>query len=280
MSTGREDIGDYAARLAKQLRLRRPIAFVDLETTGTNRQTDRIVEIAVLKVFPDGETDLRSQRVNPEVSIPAEAARVHGIRDEDVRELPTFRRIAKSLAAFLEDADLAGFGVARFDLPLLEAEFRRAGQNFSVRERSVVDALSIYFLREPRDLSAAVRFYLGREMSDAHSADADVVASLEVLTAQLERYEDLPRDLPELDLISAPTRREPDWIDPDGLLVSREGVPYLNFGRHKGLSVREAARVDPAYIRWMLSRPFPDEAKRVIMKDLPGDGHGSPPADA
>ncbi len=182
----------------KNLRLARPIVFFDLETTGTDPAWDRIVEIAVLRIEPDGRSEVRARRVNPERPIPPEATAVHGIRDEDVREAPTFRQIARSLLAFIGDADLAGYNLRRFDLPLLERELRACGLDLGVSRRWVVDVMTIFHKKEPRDLEAAVRFYLRREHEGAHGAEADVLAAAEVLDAQLAVYEDLPRTVDEL----------------------------------------------------------------------------------
>ena len=174
-------LADIARGLADHLQLRRPLAFIDLETTGTSVQNDRIVEIAVVRILPDGSGDVRSERVDPEMAIPAEATAVHGITDEDVRGEQAFRDLAPGLAEHLRDCDFAGFGVVRFDLKLLEAEFRRAKVSFSMDGRFVVDAMAIFFDREPRNLSAAVKFYCNKEFADAHAAREDVFASIEVL---------------------------------------------------------------------------------------------------
>ena len=183
----------------KNLRLSRSLVFFDLETTGTDPSADKIVELSALRIAPDGSRETRSRRVNPERPIPPEATAVHGIRDEDVTDEPAFRQIARSFLDWLEDADLAGFNVCRFDLILLERELRECGLDLRVGERRVIDAMTIFHRKERRDLTAAVRFYLGREHEGAHSADADVAATVEVLDAQLERYDDLPRSVEELD---------------------------------------------------------------------------------
>lgn len=182
----------------RNLRLTRPIVFFDLETTGTDPATDRIVEISVLRIEPDGREEVRTRRINPERPIPPEAAAVHGIRDEDVKDAPTFRQIARSLLAFIGEADLAGYNLRRFDLPLLERELRACGLDLDTSRRRVVDVMAIFHKKEPRDLAAAVRFYLGREHAGAHGAEADVRAAAEVLDAQLACYEDLPRTVEEL----------------------------------------------------------------------------------
>lgn len=209
----------------KNLRLARPIVFFDLETTGTDPAWDRIVEIAVLRIEPDGRSEVRTRRINPERPIPPEATAVHGIRDEDVREAPTFRQIARSLLAFIGDADLAGYNLRRFDLPLLERELRACGLDLGVSRRRVVDVMTIFHRKEPRDLEAAVRFYLRREHEGAHGAEADVLAAAEVLDAQLAVYEDLPRTVDELARWCAAGGRGPvaaDRLPPED---GRQSVP-------------------------------------------------------
>ena len=255
---------ETARDLAGALKLERPLAFIDLETTGTSVSTDRVVEVAVLKLFPDGTVDLRSQRVNPGIPISPEATAVHGITDADVSERPNFRRIAASLLSFLDDCDIAGFGVARFDLRVLEAEFARAELEFSIRERAVVDALAIFFDREPRGLRAAMQFYCGRDLDNAHNAEGDVLGSLEVLAAQLERYPDLPTEIGGLDLLSAPVRPDPSWLDPDGVLMWHSDSACLNVGKHKGVPLASVLATDPGYIDWMLGSTFSDQVKEIL----------------
>lgn len=188
-----------AGAASPSLDLARPLAVFDLETTGLDVERDRIVEIAIVKMFPDGRRERYLQRVNPGVPIPPEAARVHGIRDEDVASAPGFSEIAAEVEHLLEGADLAGFNAARFDLPLLAAEFARAGRTLPLDGRAVLDAALIFHRKEPRHLAAALRFYCGRDLAGAHSADADAEACLDILEAQLARYTDLPRDVPGLD---------------------------------------------------------------------------------
>lgn len=175
-------------RQVRGLRLRRPLAVLDLETTGTNPSQDRIVEISILRLSLNGSEELLGRRVNPQVPIPAEATAVHGISDADVAGEPTFSELAVEIAAFLKDCDIAGFNVIRFDLPMLGAEFQRVGVDFSREGRSVVDAMTIFHQKEPRDLAGASMFYLGRDMVDAHSSESDARTTLDVLAAQLERY--------------------------------------------------------------------------------------------
>jgi DNA polymerase-3 subunit epsilon len=250
------------------LPLERAIVFFDLETTGTDPATDRIVEISVLRIDTDGTRTVRTRRVNPERPIPPEATRVHGIRDEDVREEPAFRQIARGLLDFLGDADLAGFNVRRFDLPLLEREFRDCGLDLRVSRRRIVDAMTIFHRKEPRDLSAAVQFYLDREHEGAHGAEADVLATAELLDAQLARYDDLPRTVGELDewCAAAP----PGSVDRDGKFVWKNGEAVLSFGKYQGRSLRELARTKPDYLEWIARSDFPEEAKRIAKKALEG----------
>ena len=248
------------------LKLTRSIVCFDLETTGVDPASDRIVEVSILRVEPDGTRTARTRRINPERPIPEAASAVHGIRDEDVRDAPTFRQIAKGLLELLGDADLAGFNVSRFDIPLLEREFRDCGLDLCLERRHVVDAMTIFHRMEPRDLSAASRHYLGRELEGAHSAEADVVASFEILEAQLARYADLPRSVPELDAWS---RRVPDnAADRAGKFV-REGERVIfNFGRHKGKSLAEVAAEAPDYLQWILGSDFPEDAKHHVREAL------------
>jgi DNA polymerase-3 subunit epsilon len=264
--TGYEGV---AASLAQRLQLTRPLAFIDLETTGTNVSLDRIVEIAVLRVMPDGSSEMRAKRVNPGMPIPPESTAVHRITDADIRYEPEFWELAGSLATYLADCDFAGFGVVRFDMKLLEAEFRRAQVPFSMDGRYVVDAMAIFFDREPRNLSAAVRFYCGKDFEDAHAAREDVLASLEVLAAQFDRYEGLPTSLPELGAVGV--RRDPNWIDADGKLVRINGEAAIGFGKHRGHTLSSLRAEDPGYLRWILSSDFSEQVKVLVREAFEGD---------
>jgi len=235
------------------------------------------VEVGAVRLHPSGETDVLRATVDPGVPIPAEASAVHGITDGDVAGRPPFPGIAPRLATFLDGCDLAGFGIARFDLPLLDAEFARAGIGFSIADRRVVDALSIFHDRERRDLSAAVEFYTGRPIEDAHSALADAASSLHVLRGQFERYADLPAELDELDRLASPGRRDPSWIDPQGRLVRRDGEILIRFGRYNGRTLAEVAGEDPGYLEWILGQDFSDQVKEAIAGALAGPPGGGPP---
>lgn len=230
--------------------LERPVAFMDIESTGLSTANDRIVELAVLIVTPDGGVSERVRRFNPEMEIPKGASDVHGITNADVKDEPPFRRRARALADLLEPCDLAGFNIRRFDLPLLLAEFRRSGVPFDPKARSIVDIQMIFHREEPRDLTAAARFYLGSDFEDAHSALADIRASADVFWAQLGRYPHVPHTIEGLhrycDEVS-PFRTEFDrWFrgEADGLVFMR--------GKHKGRALADVASEAPDYLAWML----------------------------
>jgi DNA polymerase-3 subunit epsilon len=251
--------------MLKNIRLERPLVGLDLETTGTNVQTDRIVEISTLKVFPDGNQKTFTRLVNPGIPIPAEATSVHGITDADVASAKTFEEIAPRLATYLDGCDLCGYNIWKFDLKLLVNEFKRANVPFSVEGRHVIDPCRIFHRREPRDLTAALKFYCGMEHEGAHGAEADVVAAMMVLDGQAERYEDLPRTVPELHK----AMEYPDIVDPDGKFVRREGGAIIfTFKPHTGRTVDEVALTDPGFLHWILRKDFSDEAKAVAREAL------------
>ena len=253
----------------KNLLLTRPLAFLDLETTGIDPQRDKIVEIAFVRVDPDGATDSKARRINPERPIPPDATAVHGIRDEDVADAPTFRQVARGILDFLGDADLAGFNVRRFDVPLLEREFRDCGLDLALSQRRVIDAMTIFHRKEPRDLSAAVRRFLQRDHEGAHGAEADVAATLEVLDAQLEHYPDLPRTVAELDEWANPAPA--GAVDRQGKFVLREGQIVFAFGRQRGRTLVEVARLQRDYLEWILKQDFPDDARALVERALRGE---------
>lgn len=259
------------------IRLDRPLAVLDLETTGLSIARDRIIELAVLRIDPDGTTDERVRRFNPEIPIPPEATAVHGIRDEDVAHEPPFGARAKSLLELLDPCDLAGFNLRRFDLPLILAEFRRAGLHFEVRGRRLIDMKIIFHREEPRDLAAAARFYLRREPAAAHSALADVRTSAAVLAAQIERYAHLPRDLEGLhrycDQI-APFETETDrWFRRD-----ENGAYVLRRGKHRGRRLDDVARTEPDYLYWMLDTDLDESVLTIVRKALAAAQGREPPA--
>jgi DNA polymerase III subunit epsilon len=246
--------------MLKNIRLDRPLVVLDLETTGTRVQTDRIVEISLLKLLPDGTNQIKTRRLNPGIPIPAEASAIHGITDADVASEPSFRQIARGLVAHLDGCDLCGYNVWNFDLKMLVNEFKRAEVSFSVEGRRILDPCRIFHKREPRDLTAALKFYCRMEHEGAHGAEADVLAALLVMDSQVDHYEDLPRTIPELHF----AMDYPDTVDPDGKFVRREdGVIVFTFSDHNGKAVDDVARTDPGFLEWILRKDFSDEAKAV-----------------
>jgi len=254
------------------------LIYFDLETTGIDVATDKIVEISALRVEPDGHREQRTRRVNPGRPIPAGATAVHGIRDEDVRDEPAFAQVARGILEFLDGADLAGFNLARFDVPLLERELRECGLDLGLAERKVIDVMTIFHRKEPRDLSAAARFYLGRDHAGAHAADADVTITAEILEAQLERYEDLPNNAEALQVWCL--RARPGAIDARGKFVWKSGEVVLSFGKHRGKPLRQVVAEDSGYLEWILQSDFPEDAKKVASGALRGEypEPASPPA--
>ena len=233
--------------------LDRPIVFLDIESTGINIATDRIVEIALLKIPPAGQSETRVYRLNPGIPIPAEASAIHGISDDDVRDCPSFREKAGEFMAYLEGCDLGGFNSNWFDVPLLVEEFLRIDQNLDMTGRRLIDVYKIFTLMEKRDLSTAYQYYCNKELDNAHSALADVEATWEVLQAQLDRYESLGRNVAELAEFS---RHQEDYIDFGKRFVNRNGVPVFNFGKHKGRAVSDVLRAEPQYYDWMMKSDF------------------------
>jgi len=247
----------------RHLELERDLAVLDLETTGVDPGADRIVEVGVLKLAPGAEAIRFRRLVHPGMPIPAAATAIHGITDEDVAERPRFRRIAPGLIRLLEGADLAGFNLRRFDLPLLAAEFRRAGVAFPLGGRSVLDAQQIYHRFEPRDLAAATRFYLGREHAGAHGALADAEATAAILDAQVGRYGDLPGTVAGLhELLTE--------VDVGGRFRRAGGRVVFGFGKYLGHPLGEVARSDPGYLRWFLGQGFLEDAKSLVLAALEG----------
>ena len=246
------------------LSLDRPIAFIDLETTGLNPSLDRIIELSALKVYPDGSEEVESVRVNPEMPISAGATRVHGIKDADVAGEPTFRQYAKNLLAFLDGCDLSGFNAIRFDLPMLRAEFARVGMQFDVENRKVVDPMVIFHQMEPRDLGAAYSKYCGKTLDGAaHTSAGDVRAAMEILDAQVQYYPELGSSLTSLHEMCHP--KEPDWIDDEGKVISTDNGPALGFGKYRGRLLKDIAKLDGEYLNWVIYEgDFTDQVKQVV----------------
>ncbi len=247
-----------------ELNLKNPIVFFDLETTGTNIVKDRIVEISYLKVFPNGKKEVKTRRLNPEMPIPAEATAVHGITNEDVKDCSTFKQIAKSLADQIEGCDLAGFNSSRFDVPLLVEEFLRANVDIDLTKRKLIDVQVIFHKKEPRTLEAAYRFYCDKTLEDAHSAEADTLATYEVLKAQLEKYPDLENDMEKLAADFAAYNNNVDFSG--RIVLDDNGIEVFNFGKHKGKSVAEVLKREPSFYAWMMDSEFPLNTKQVLTK--------------
>ena len=244
-----------------RLNLKNPIIFFDLETTGINIASDRIVEISYLKVDVNGNESSKTIRVNPQMPIPEKVTAIHGISDEDVKDALTFNEIARSLAREFEGCDLAGYNAVRFDIPLLAEEFLRSGVDIDLKGRKLVDVQVIFMKMEPRTLSAAYKFFVNKELTDAHSAEADTMATYEVLQAQLDRYSNLENDIGKLAEFSAHNRN----VDFAGRIVyNEEDVEVFNFGKYKGKPVQEVLDQDPGYYGWMMKGDFPLYTKKVL----------------
>ena len=247
-----------------KLNLKNPLVFFDLETTGTNINSDRIVEICYLKVYPNGNEESKTMRINPGMHIPEAASAVHGIYDADVADCPTFKEVACSVANDIEGCDLAGFNSNRFDIPLLAEEFLRAEVDIDLSRRKFVDVQVIFHKMEQRTLSAAYKFYCGKNLEDAHTAEADTRATYEVLMAQLDRYpEDLQNDVNFLSDFSSFNKN----VDFAGRMVyDDQGVEIFNFGKYKGMSVAEVLKRDPGYYGWILNSDFTLNTKAMLTK--------------
>lgn len=244
-----------------ELNLRNPLIFFDLETTGVNITKDRIVEISYIKVFPNGQEQEKTIRVNPGMPIPPEATAIHHITDEDVKDKPLFKDIAKDLSNVFEGCDIAGFNSNRFDIPLLMEEFLRAGVNFDISKRKFIDIQTIFHKMEQRTLVAAYKFYCNKDLNDAHSASADTRATYEVLKAQLDRYSSLENDVDYLSKFSSQNRN----VDLAGRIVlNDQNVEVFNFGKYKGQPVEEVLRRDIGYFGWMMQGDFPQNTKNVL----------------
>jgi len=244
-----------------ELNIRRPIAFFDIETTGINIAADRIVELSVLKISPDGSKEWLSTRINPEIPIPASATAIHGITDSDVANAPAFREVARKLTGFLEGCDLAGYNAIKFDIPLLAEEFLRANIDFSFRKRRYVDVQVIFHKKEQRTLSAAYQFYCNKVLDGAHSSKADTQATYEVLKAQLDMYPDLENDINYLADFST-VANAADFAG--RIIFDDDGNEVFNFGKHKGKKVETVLKEEPSYYSWMMNGDFPLYTKKIL----------------
>jgi DNA polymerase-3 subunit epsilon len=256
-----------------KLNLRNPLCFFDLETTGVNITRDRIIEISVIKMMPNGEVIRKTNLVNPTIPIPPESSVFHGIYDEDVKDKQPFKEVAKEYARFFEGADLAGFSILKMDVPMLVEEFLRAGIDFDYQRKKIIDSQKIFHLMEKRTLSAAYRFYTSKELKDSHSAEADTEASMEVLLAQIEKYDgqpvtdasgkkigDIKNDMDTLSKLISD-----DMVDLAGRMIKNDkGEEMFNFGKHKNKKVTQVFKEEPAYYDWMMNGDFPQDTKRKL----------------
>ncbi len=244
-----------------ELQLTKPICFFDLETTGTNVAKDRIVEISVLKIFPNGNKESKTWLVNPEMEIPQNVVAIHGISNEKVANEPTFKELSKEIYNLIKDSDLGGFNSDRFDIPLLAEEMLRAEIDFDMKNRVSVDVQTIFHKMEKRTLGAAYAFYCNKDLTDAHSAEADTLATYEVLLSQLDRYPELENNIKKLSEFS--TRRQS--LDFAGFIILDEDEDAaFSFGKHKGKKVHEVLDKEPGYFGWILNADFPLYTKKVL----------------
>jgi DNA polymerase-3 subunit epsilon len=256
------------------LNLTKPLVFLDLETTGINPVTDRIIEAALLKALPGGETELKSWRINPGIPIPQVTTKIHGICDDDVKDCPTFDKIAPKIIEFIGNADLAGYNSNKFDIPLLIEECLRAGLDFDLKNRRLIDVQQIFHLMEPRNLSAAYKFYCNRKLENAHSAEADVKATYEVLLSQIKKYEDTEIETKNGELVK-PVQNNMQAlseltggkkvIDLVGRIVLNEsGIEVFNFGKYKDKPIEEVFRKEPSYYHWIMNGEFALYTKKIV----------------
>jgi DNA polymerase-3 subunit epsilon len=259
-----------------KLNLKRPLAFFDLETTGVNVASDRIVEISILKAMPDGTEDLKTMRINPVIPIPLESSLIHGIYDEDIKNAQTFKQAGEELARFLDDCDLAGYNSNRFDIPVLMEEFLRAGIDFDIDNRHFVDVQNIFHQMEQRTLKAAYLFYCGKNIENAHSAEADIKATYEVLKAQIEKYQNQDWE-DKKGIVTKPVQNNIEALHKftnlnnpvdfaSRMVYNEEGVEVINFGKHKGRAVEDVFQSEPSYYNWMQNGDFPLYTKKCLEK--------------
>jgi len=244
-----------------ELKLKRPIVFFDLETTGIDVTKDRIVEISILKINPDQSEESRTHKINPTIPIKKEASRVHGIKDDDIKDCPTFADIAQSVLDFIKGCDIAGYNSNKFDIPMLMEEFLRADIDYDIKKVKQIDVQVIFFKKEQRTLSAAYEFYCSKALENAHSAEADVRATYEIMKSQLERYPDLANDVDELSKFSAQTTTA-DFAG--RILLNSKGQEVFNFGKYKGELVADVLKKEPSYYNWMMNGDFPLYTKKLL----------------
>ncbi len=243
------------------LNLKKPIAFFDIETTGINVSTDRILEISILKINPDQSQEINTMRINPTIPIPKQSSEIHGIYQEDIKDCPTFKDVAKNISKFIEGCDLAGYNSNKFDIPLLVEEFLRAEIDFDIKKCKLIDVQVIFHKKEQRTLGAAYKFYCNKEIVNAHSAEADIKATFEVLLSQLEKYPDLENDVEFLSKFSHHTT-DADFAG--RIVYNKDGKEVFNFGKHKGVLVEDVFQKEPAYYSWMMNADFPLYTKKIL----------------
>jgi DNA polymerase III subunit epsilon len=247
-----------------KLQITRPLAFIDLETTGINIGADRIVEIAVVKILPDGTKQVKRKLINPLMPIPKASSDVHGITDDMVKDAPSFKQVANEIKQFLENADIGGYNSNRFDIPMLVEEFLRSGMDFSLEGRRMVDVQKVFHMMEQRTLSAAYKFYCSKNLDGAHSAEADAAATAEILEAQIERYEHIGSTVESICKFTG----EEDIVDFARRFVKVNGVEMFNFGKHKGKPVTEVLKMEPQYYDWMMKGDFALHTKQKLTEIL------------
>ena len=243
------------------LQLKRPIAFIDLETTGVSLSADRIIEIAIIKILPDGSRQVKRKLINPEMPIPLSSTEIHGITDKMVKDAPTFKQAGNEIKMFIENCDLAGYNSNRFDIPILMEEFLRTGMDVDLSSRKMIDVQHIFYTMEPRTLTAAYKFFCEKELTEAHSAEADVDATIEVLMAQLKRYKSLGDSLDSI-LGVIGEDKIVDYARRFGF--DDKGNEVFNFGKHKGRPVRDVLKAEPQYYDWMMRGDFPLHTKQKL----------------
>lgn len=247
-----------------QLQLKRPIVFFDLETTGTDPAKDRIIELALVKLLPNGTREKYVKRVNPGMPIPKSSSDIHGITDEDVKDAPLFKHIAHEVNEWIKGCDLGGYASSKFDIPLMAEELLRVGIDVDFTDRNMIDVQQIFFKMEARTLSAAYSFYCNKQMENAHSAEADIMATIEVLEAQLDKYPDLSKEVKPLNDFT----NQDQYVDYARRIIMKDGHPVFNFGKNKGRKVEEVFTQEPQYYDWMMQADFALHTKQKISEIL------------
>lgn len=254
----------FLTNIKLMLQLKKPLAFIDLETTGINLGTDRIIEIAIVKIMPDGKQVVKRKLINPEMPIPPASSEIHGITDDMVKSAPSFKQVSNEIRQFIDSCDLAGYNSNRFDIPMLAEEFLRAGLEFDLRGRKLVDVQKIFHMMEQRTLAAAYKFYCNKNLDGAHSAEIDATATWEILQAQLEKYPQLGDSVDSILKLTG----EEEIVDFARRFVMEKGVEVFNFGKHKGRAVTDVLKSEPQYYDWMMKGDFPLHTKQKLTEIL------------